>query len=55
MADKAIHARLVVHDLDTMPPIERRRLISWLRSTATMIETTPQEEFSKKFTNRLWK
>lgn len=55
MADHEIHARLVVHDVNTMQPYERKCLVDWLYKLAHDFRTTPPEEFSRKFTARLFK
>lgn len=55
MADKAINARLVVHNINTMKPIEFRRTISWLRSIADDMEIEGKDAYSNRFTARLFK
>lgn len=55
MADHEIHARLVIHDLDTMQPHERKSVIDWLHKLAHNIRTTPQKDFHRKYTARLFK
>lgn len=55
MADKELHARLVVHDIENMSGKDLQRLIDWLYKLVHDFRTTPQKAFSKKFTARLWK
>lgn len=58
MADKAIHARLTVHDYDTMSKAERKLLKAWLRARLTDFEDDekyPPESYSRRFTARLFK
>lgn len=55
MADKDLHARLVVHDIEDMSKEDIKRLQSWLRSQAMAINTTNQKEYHRKFTARLFK
>lgn len=55
MADKDVHARLVVFDLDTMEASRKRRLVAWLKKLATDIAKADQKDYARKFTARLFK
>lgn len=55
MADKAIHARLVVHDYPNMTASERRDFKSWLRKQLSHFEEDDPQAYAKKFTARLSK
>lgn len=55
MADKGIHARLVVHDFPNMSKRERRDLTSWLRNCLNYFEHDDPKAYTEKFTARLFK
>jgi hypothetical protein len=55
MADKEIHARLVVFDLDTMSDHNYARFVKWLKDIVLSIEKDGRENYSKRFTARLMK
>ena len=55
MADKALHARLVVHDFPNMTKKERRDLTSWLRNCLNYFEHDDPKAYTEKFTARLFK
>ena len=55
MADKAIHARLVVHDFPNMTRKERRDFTVWLRKQLSYFENDDPQAYAEKFTARLFK
>jgi hypothetical protein len=55
MADKAIHARLVVHDYPSMTKKERRDFVSWLRKQLSYFENDDPSAYAEKYTARLFK
>lgn len=55
MADKAIHARLVVHDFPKMTDKERKSFTEWLRKQLSYFENDDPQAYSDKFTARLFK
>lgn len=55
MADKDIHARLVIFDFDKMTKHARQQLENWLRSKADEVRYADQKEYANKYTSRLFK
>lgn len=55
MADKEIHARLVIHDLDNMSPAERKRVAAWLRTRADEVLHPDPAGYAPKYTARIFK
>lgn len=55
MADKEIHARLVIHDLSNMPEGERKRVAGWLRNRADEVLNPDPAGYAPKYTSRIFK
>ena len=55
MADKELHARIVIHDIDTMSDEDHKSLINWLHKLAHHMRVMNRKEYARKFTARLWK
>jgi len=55
MADKDIHARLVVHNYPNMNKKERQRFKDWLREQLSHFEEDDPQAYATKFTARLFK
>ena len=55
MADKALHARLVVHGFPNMSKKERKDFTSWLRKQLAYFEHDDPQAYDTKFTARLFK
>ena len=51
------HAKLVIHGLPTMSPVEYNRLVEWLRQQAKNLvkESRDKDVFNKTYTARLMK
>lgn len=55
MADKAIHARLVVHNFPGMSKEERKCLIQWMERQLSYLKSDDPYVYSEKYTARLFK
>lgn len=55
MADKDLHARLVIHDLEKMTPQERKRVAAWLRIRAEEVLNPDPAGYAPKYTARIFK
>jgi hypothetical protein len=48
-------AKLIIYDLPTMCPKDKRRMIQWLLNAAEEVENCCPAEFDKKYTLKLMK
>lgn len=55
MADKDLHARLVIYDLPTMSRAEVKSLENWLQQKLDEIRTCKQLDYASRYTSRLFK
>lgn len=55
MADKELHARIVLYDVDTMSDKDHKRLLDWLHKLAYDVRNISRKQLAKKYTARLWK
>lgn len=55
MADKAIHARLVVHNFPGMSQRERKDLIHWMERQLSYFKNDDPQAYAEKYTARLFK
>ncbi len=52
---KDYHAKLVIHNLPEMTPVQEQRLFNWVKGISENLRQTSKKEFAKTYTLKLMK